>query len=72
MFLEPALGEVRDFELPLDLYVILRDELSERLPKRPACGERRIMETPVTIGVIIYRIWESFAGAKSLFGKGEG
>ena len=29
MFLKPALGEVkvRDFELPLDLYVILRDEL---------------------------------------------
>ena len=29
MFLKPALGEVkaRGFELPLDLYVILRDEL---------------------------------------------
>ena len=29
MFLQPALGEVkvRGFELPLDLYVILRDEL---------------------------------------------
>jgi hypothetical protein len=26
-FLKPALGEVCGFELPLDLYVILRDEL---------------------------------------------
>ena len=47
MFLKPALGEVRDFELPLDLYVILRDELSDRLPKRPACGNDASWKHPL-------------------------
>jgi hypothetical protein len=55
MFLKPALGEVkvRGFELPLDLYMILRDESSDLLPKRPARRERCILvETPVAIRVI--------------------
>jgi hypothetical protein len=39
-FLKPALGEVkvRGFELPLDLYVILRDELL-RPPAETPCAQ---------------------------------